>query len=84
MTYQEALWKGKYVWVVSILSKSGKMHYTYRKYIGKGGFVLGEAKNNMLLVKFKNHTRAIPAGCLAEYGTVHRSGSKVLDNKSVS
>lgn len=82
MTYQEAIWKGKYVWVTGILSKSGKLHRTYRKYVGRGGMVLGESKNNMLLVQFKNHTRAIPAGCLSEYGTVHSAGTKKLDNKS--
>ena len=81
MTYQEVLWKNRYVWVIGILSKSGKIHHTYRKYVGRGGLVLGESKNNMLLVKFKNHTRAIPAGCLAEYGTVHRAGFKKVDDK---
>jgi hypothetical protein len=70
MTYQEVLWAGKKVWVVGILSKSGKLHRVYRKYVGKQGVVLKEAKNNMLLVKFENkfritHTRAIPAGCLS-------------------
>jgi hypothetical protein len=70
MTYQEAIWKGKYVWITGILSKSGRLHRTYRKYVGRGGMVLGEAKNGMLLIQFKGHTRAIPAGCVTEYGTV--------------
>lgn len=70
MTYQEVLWQGKYVWVTGILSKSNKMHYDLRKYVGRGGVVVKESKNNQLLVKFANHTRCIPAGCVAEYGTV--------------
>jgi len=70
MTYQEVLWKGKHVWVVGILSKSGKLHRYLRKYVGRGGVVLGESKNNMLLVQFENHTRCIPAGCLAVYGEI--------------
>lgn len=69
MTYQEVLWQGKYVWVAGILSKSGKLHRTLKKYVGRGGMVVGEAKNGMLLVQFKNHTRSIPAGCLVEYTT---------------
>lgn len=67
MTYQEVLWQGKYVWVVSLMSKSGKMHRYVRQYIGRGGKVLGESKNGMLLVQFKSHTRSIPAGCVVEY-----------------
>lgn len=74
MTYQEVLWKGKLVLVTGILSKSGRLHYAYRKYVGRGGLVLGEAKNGMLLIQFGNHTRAIPAGCVAKYGTVRRAG----------
>jgi len=69
MTYQEALWKNKRVWVVSIMSKSGRMHRYVRKYIGRSGMVLGEAKNNMLLIQFRNHTRCIPAGCVVDYNT---------------
>ena len=68
MTYQEVLWKDKYVWVVSLMSKSGKMHRYVRTYVGRGGKVVGEAKNGMLLIEFKNHTRCIPAGCVVEYG----------------
>jgi hypothetical protein len=67
MTYQEALWQGKYVWVVSLMSKSGKMHRYVRRYVGRGGQVIREAKNGMLLIQFKNHTRCIPAGCVVEY-----------------
>ena len=78
MTYQEALWQGKYVWIVSLMSKSGKMHRYVRKYVGRGGLVLGEAKNGMLLIQFKNHhgiahTRCIPAGCVVDYD-VPKSG----------
>ncbi len=69
MTYQEALWKDKYVCVVSLMSKSGKMHRYVRRYVGRGGKVMGEAKNNMLLIQFRNHTRAIPAGCVVDYNT---------------
>lgn len=82
MTHQEAIWKGKLVWVTGILSKSGKLHRAYRKYVGRGGWVLGDAKNGMLLIQFKGHTRAIPAGCVAEYGTVKsaKSGGKIGTN----
>ena len=73
MTYQEAQWKGKYVWVVGILSRSGRLHYALRKYVGRGGTVLGESKNGQLLVQFKGHTRAIPAGCVAQYSHVRRA-----------
>ena len=75
MTNQEVLWKGKTVWVVGILSRSGRLHYGLRKYVGRAGLVLGESKNNQLLIQFGNHTRAIPAGCVAEHGTVHRAGT---------
>ena len=76
MTYLEVLYKGKMVWVTGILSKSGRLHYSLRKYVGRGGVVLGESKNNQLLVQFKNHTRSIPPGCAALYGTVSRAGQK--------
>ena len=75
MTYQEVLWQGKYVWVVGILSKSGRIHRDLRQYVGRGGKVLGESKNGRLLVQFKGHTRGIPAGCVAEYGTVKTAGT---------
>ena len=68
MTYQEVLWQNKYVWIVSLMSKSGKMHRYVSKYVNRGGYVLGEAKNGMLLIQFnKNHTRSIPAGCVVDY-----------------
>jgi len=68
MTYQEALWQGKYVWVTGILSKRGRIHMSLRPYVGCGGMVLKESKNGQLLVQFRqNHTRCIPAGCIAEY-----------------
>ena len=69
MTYQEVLWKGKYVWIVGIQSRSGRMHMRLRKYVGRGGMVVGESKNGQLLIRFKNHTRCIPAGCVVEYGS---------------
>lgn len=79
MTYQDCIWKGKYVWIVSIMSKNKRMHRYLKKYVGHGGFVLGTAKNNMLLVEFtyrnKNRERvkelrSIPSSCVVEYGTV--------------
>lgn len=73
MTQQEVLWKGRFVWVVGILSRNGRLHYDLRKYVGRGGAVLGESKNGRLLIQFGNHTRAIPAGCVAEYGRVRRA-----------
>lgn len=76
MTYQEVLWQDRLVWVVGILSRSGRMHYNLRKYVGRGGRVIRESKNGQLLVEFgRGHQRSIPAGCLAEYGLVHRAGS---------
>lgn len=66
-TYQEIEWEGQYVWVAGILSRSGRMHYNLRHYVGRGGMVLGESKNGMLQVQFKNHVRCIPAGCLVKY-----------------
>lgn len=72
MTYQEVLWQGKYVWVTGIVSKSGKCHRYVRKFVGRGGMVLGEAKNGMLLIQFgkdrqRDKRRAIPAGCVTLY-----------------
>ena len=75
MTYQEVLWKNKFIWVVGILSKSGRMHRDLRQYVGHGGLVLGESKGGRLLVQFKGHTRGIPAGCVVQYGTVKAAGS---------
>lgn len=66
MTYQEALWQGKSVFVVSMMTKSGKIHQYMREYVGCCGRVLGEAKNGMLLVDFQNRIRAIPASCVVE------------------
>lgn len=80
MTPQEIYWENKYVWVVGLLSKSGKIHRYLKPYIGRGGFVVGEAKNGMLLVEFcrsKNRERrAIPAGCVAEYTKARLARSK--------
>ena len=75
MTYQDRIWKGKTVWVVSIMSKQGRIHRYLKKYIGRGGYVLGTSKNNMLLIEFgstsskSRHTRSIPASCVTLYGT---------------
>lgn len=71
MTYQEVLWQGRFVLVTGIMSKSGKCHNFVRKYVGRGGMVKGEAKNGMLLIKFKHgQERAIPAGCVTPYAFV--------------
>lgn len=62
---------GQLVWVTGILSNSGVMHRYVIPYVGRGGRVMGEAKNGMLLIQFGNkHLRAIPAGCVRIYGTV--------------
>ena len=65
MTRQEAIWKGKFVRVTGIVSNSGKEHPNLYRLVGRGGVVMGEAKNGMLLVRFSPKTlRSIPAGCL--------------------
>lgn len=84
MDYQECIWKGKIVWVVSIMSKNMVIHRYLKNYIGKGGYVIGTAKNNMLLVEFDRrgrlgvkyrHHRCIPSSCVVEYGKC-KSGVK--------
>lgn len=78
MTYQETIWKGKVIWVVSMMSKNMRMHRYLRKYVGTGGYVMGEAKNGMLLVEFgqrsKRHLRCVPSSCVVEYGKVKNVG----------
>lgn len=75
MTPQEIIWQGRYVWVTSIKSRSGRLHRWVRNYMGRGGVVEREARNGMLIVRFrKNHVRAIPAGCLTLYGSVREAG----------
>ncbi len=73
MTAQETLWAGKKVLVVSMVSKSGKVHYYLRKYVGMHGRFVREAKNGMLLIRFAskkgNIDRSIPAGCCMQTGT---------------
>lgn len=64
MTYQEVLLQGKVVLVTGMVSRSGKCHKYVKKYVGRQGCVIGEAKNGMLLVAFGNRSRAIPAGCV--------------------
>lgn len=71
MTYQEALWKDRLVWVTGIVSKSGNAHRYVAKYVGRGGFVEGQAKNGMLLIRFQTHSRSIPAGCVTGYTEVN-------------
>ena len=68
MTYQETIWKNKYVWVTGIVARSGKAHRYVARYVGRGGMVVRSAKNGMLIVRFSTHERAIPAGCLSIYG----------------
>ena len=68
MTPQEIEWQGHLVWVTSIKSRSGRLHRWVRQYMGRGGVVEREARNGMLIVRFRqNHVRAIPAGCLTKY-----------------
>lgn len=72
MTYQETIWKDKIVWVVSMLSKNNRIHRYLRKYVGQGGYVLGEAKDGMLRIEFgsarRRHVRCVPSSCIVEYG----------------
>ena len=68
MTYQEVVWKDKLVWVTGVTSKGGTSHRYVRKFVGRGGVVVREAKNGMLLVQFKSGIqRSFPAGCLSLY-----------------
>jgi hypothetical protein len=70
MTFQEVIWQGKTVLVLSMMSNRGKIHYYVKKYIGLKGVVEREAKNGMLLVRFDEfHARAIPAGCVIVDGS---------------
>ena len=74
-TYQECIWQDKTVLVVSMMSKSGKVHAYVKRFVGRRGLVLGEAKNGMLLIRFQMTKRfkkaiAIPAGCLIEWTEV--------------
>ena len=75
-TYQECLFAGKEVIVVSTVSKGNRIHSFVKPYIGFLGIVEREAKNGMLLIKFRyswchyDHYRAIPAGCVRIFETV--------------
>lgn len=73
MTHQEATWKGHYVWCVSIMSKNRRIHRYLKPYVGRPGFVHGEAKNGMLLIEFglsiKSELRCVPSSCVALYGS---------------
>jgi hypothetical protein len=72
MTPQEIKYAGNNVVITGIISKNSKAHLYVIPYVGKCGIVVGDAKNNMLLVKFLTikrsklicHFRAIPAGCV--------------------
>lgn len=69
MTYQECIWMNWVVMPVSIQAKSGYVHRYIRPFVGKTGYVVKEAKNGMLLIRFHYKkkgwkVRAIPASCL--------------------
>lgn len=66
MTPREVEYKDKIVVVVSLVSRSGRIHMYVRRYMGRFGQVVGEAKNGMLLIQFGKcgGHRAIPAGCV--------------------
>ena len=75
-TYQECIWQDKTVLVVSMISKSGKVHSYVKRFVGRRGYVLREAKNGMLLIRFQMNKRfkktiAIPSGCVIEWTEVH-------------
>jgi hypothetical protein len=66
MTYQEVLWQGKMVQVVSNLSRNKRVHKYVTRFYGLTGTVLREAKNGMLLIQFDfGNPIGIPAACLA-------------------
>ena len=74
-TYQECIWQDKPVLVVSMISKSGKVHAYVKRFVGRRGLVLREAKNGMLLIRFQmskhfRKTISIPAGCVIEWTEV--------------
>jgi hypothetical protein len=73
MTYQETLWKGKHIRLISLLSKRGIVHHHLARFCGMAGVVLGESKNGQLLIEFrtswrgkKNLTVCVPSGCVRE------------------
>lgn len=83
MTYQETIWAGKIVVVTGIISRSGKCHRNIIPMVGRSGQVIGEAKNNMLLIEFtmrnKEHHRifqqlSVPAGCVTAYTELKKAG----------
>ena len=65
-------WDDHYIFAVSICGS--KQAYFECGDFWKHYKVLGESKGGRLLVQFKGHTRGIPAGCVAEYGTVKAAG----------
>jgi hypothetical protein len=65
VTYQECIWKDRFVWVVGWVAKSGRLHPHVVPYVGCAGYVVREAKNGMLIVRFnEKEDLSIPAGCL--------------------
>lgn len=78
MTYLESIYKDKTVVVIGIKSNRGVLHLGIRKYVGRAGTVVGESKNNQLLVRFqlpleRSHLRAIPPGCVSKLDEVRFS-----------
>ena len=77
MTYLECIWKDKIVIVTGILSNRGIIHPYVRRYVGRSGTVIGESKNNQLLIKFQINgrlsTRSIPPGCVSQLDQVRFS-----------
>lgn len=83
MTYQETIWSGKIVVVTSIISRSGKCHRNIIPMVGRSGQVIGEAKNNMLLIEFPGrnkahgrifHRMSVPSGCVTSYTELKKAG----------
>jgi hypothetical protein len=86
MDYQEAVWKDKSVVVTGIVSRSGAMHRYLCRYVGRTGYVIGTAKNNMLLVEFAKYRgmetcRAIPAGCVTLSSSIKHAGVRHAYNR---
>ncbi len=77
MTYLECIWKDKIVIVTGILSNRGIIHPYVRQFVGRSGVVVGESKNNQLLIRFeirgRIRYRSIPPGCVSQLDQVRFS-----------
>ena len=72
--------RGDFVIVHSIMAKSMILHLYLMPYVGHAGFVMGRAKNGMLLVRFRkkknkrrenyNQYRSIPHSCVQKLENV--------------